>query len=124
MIACKLAAMVPERILSLALLNVTGGGFECFPKVRLNLTHGAVSYVLLDLFGLLYEKKTICFYVLQLDRLTLSIAIRFWMAKTPKQRAKVDLDTHYSQVGDIRCGVLKFYKNQIDTEQLLSRFDD
>lgn len=33
MIACKLAAMVPERVLSLALLNVTGGGFECFPKV-------------------------------------------------------------------------------------------
>ncbi|WZY81392.1 hypothetical protein YC2023_027776 [Brassica napus] len=64
MIACKLAAMVPELVLSLALLNVTGGGFECFPK---------------------------------LDRLTLSIAIRFWMAKTPKQRAKVDLDTHYSQ---------------------------
>ncbi|KAG6655182.1 putative aminoacrylate hydrolase RutD isoform X2 [Carya illinoinensis] len=32
MIACKLAAMVPERVLSLALLNVTGGGFECFPK--------------------------------------------------------------------------------------------
>ncbi|KAL0843909.1 hypothetical protein Bca101_017155 [Brassica carinata] len=64
MVACKLAAMVPERVLSLALLNVTGGGFECFPK---------------------------------LDRLTLSIAIRFWMAKTPKQRAKVDLDTHYSQ---------------------------
>ncbi|CAF2324442.1 BnaA10g06420D [Brassica napus] len=64
MIACKLAAMIPERILSLALLNVTGGGFECFPK---------------------------------LDRLTLSIVIRFWMAKTPQQRAKVDLDTHYSQ---------------------------
>ncbi|KAM7273571.1 hypothetical protein ACFE04_028235 [Oxalis oulophora] len=32
MISCKLAAMVPDRILSLALLNVTGGGFECFPK--------------------------------------------------------------------------------------------
>ncbi|XP_024012346.1 uncharacterized protein LOC18017058 [Eutrema salsugineum] len=64
MIACKLAAMVPERVLSLALLNVTGGGFECFPK---------------------------------LDRLTLYIAVRFWMAKTPEQRAKVDLDTHYSQ---------------------------
>ncbi|XP_054796307.1 uncharacterized protein LOC129301739 isoform X2 [Prosopis cineraria] len=32
MIACKLAAMVPDRVLSLALLNVTGGGFECFPK--------------------------------------------------------------------------------------------
>ena len=33
MIATKVAAMVPERVLSLALLNVTGGGFECFPKV-------------------------------------------------------------------------------------------
>ncbi|XP_028790703.1 uncharacterized protein LOC114746639 [Neltuma alba] len=32
MIACKLAAMVPDRVLSLALLNVTGGGWECFPK--------------------------------------------------------------------------------------------
>ncbi|URE14254.1 hydrolase, alpha beta fold family domain containing protein [Musa troglodytarum] len=32
MIACKLAAMAPDRICSLALLNVTGGGFECFPK--------------------------------------------------------------------------------------------
>lgn len=25
--------MVPERVLSLALLNVTGGGYECIPKV-------------------------------------------------------------------------------------------
>lgn len=33
MIACKVAAMVPDRVLSLALLNVTGGGFQCFPKV-------------------------------------------------------------------------------------------
>ncbi|KAG7612808.1 Alpha/beta hydrolase fold-1 [Arabidopsis suecica] len=64
MIACKLAAMVPERVLSLALLNVTGGGFECFPK---------------------------------LDRKSLSIAIRFLKAKTPEQRAAVDLDTHYSK---------------------------
>lgn len=64
MIACKLAAMVPNRVLSLALLNVTGGGFECFPK---------------------------------LDRRTLSIAIRFLRAKTPEQRAAVDLDTHYSK---------------------------
>ncbi|OMO93590.1 hypothetical protein COLO4_16788 [Corchorus olitorius] len=59
-----MAAMVPGRILSLALLNVTGGGFECFPK---------------------------------LDRKTLSIAIRFIKAKTPEQRAAVDLDTHYSK---------------------------
>lgn len=64
MIACKLAAMVPERILSLALLNVTGGGYECIPKI---------------------------------DRQTLSIAMRFLRAKTPEQRAAVDLDTHYSQ---------------------------
>ncbi|XP_062001341.1 uncharacterized protein LOC133718506 [Rosa rugosa] len=64
MIACKLAAMVPDRILSLALLNVTGGGFECLPR---------------------------------LDRQTLSIAIRFLKAKTPEQRAAVDLDTHYSK---------------------------
>ncbi|KAG8381127.1 hypothetical protein BUALT_Bualt06G0090100 [Buddleja alternifolia] len=64
MIACKLAAMVPERVLSLALLNVTGGGYECLPK---------------------------------LDRQTLSIAMRFVRAKTPEQRAAVDLDTHYSQ---------------------------
>ncbi|KAL8550902.1 hypothetical protein ACS0TY_000108 [Phlomoides rotata] len=64
MIACKLAAMVPERILSLALLNVTGGGYECIPKF---------------------------------DRRTLSIAMRFLKAKTPEQRAAVDLDTHYSQ---------------------------
>ncbi|XP_028789854.1 uncharacterized protein LOC114745852 [Neltuma alba] len=34
MIACKLAAMAPDRVLSLALLNVTGGGFECFPKLN------------------------------------------------------------------------------------------
>ena len=33
MISCKLAAMAPHRLSSLALLNVTGGGMECFPKV-------------------------------------------------------------------------------------------
>ncbi|GMY07551.1 putative aminoacrylate hydrolase rutd [Fagus crenata] len=64
MIACKLAAMVPEKVLSLGLLNVTGGGFECFPK---------------------------------LDRKTLFVAYRFLRAKTPEQRAAVDLDTHYSE---------------------------
>ncbi|XP_057951526.1 uncharacterized protein LOC131146168 isoform X3 [Malania oleifera] len=64
MIASKLAAMVPNRVLSLALLNVTGGGFQCFPK---------------------------------LERRTISIAIRFLRAKTPEQRAAVDLDTHYTK---------------------------
>ena len=33
MIACKLAAMAPGRVKSLAMLNVTGGGFQCCPKV-------------------------------------------------------------------------------------------
>ncbi|KAL7585514.1 hypothetical protein Lser_V15G43637 [Lactuca serriola] len=64
MIASKLAALFPDRIQSLALLNVTGGGYQCLPK---------------------------------LDRQTFSIAIRFLMAKTPAQRAAVDLDTHYTQ---------------------------
>ncbi|CAI0452474.1 unnamed protein product [Linum tenue] len=64
MISCKLAAMVPKRVLSLALLNTTGGGYECLPK---------------------------------LDRRTMSVAIRFLKAKTPEQRAAVDLDTHYTK---------------------------
>ncbi|XP_022922280.1 uncharacterized protein LOC111430308 isoform X2 [Cucurbita moschata] len=33
MIACKLAAMAPGRVKSLAMLNVTGGGFQCCPKL-------------------------------------------------------------------------------------------
>lgn len=64
MIASKLAAIYPHRVSSLALLNVTGGGYQCFPKI---------------------------------DRQTLFIAMRFFRAKTPEQRAAVDLDTHYSQ---------------------------
>ena len=35
---------------------------------------------------------------MQFDRQTLSIAMRFLMAKTPEQMAAVDLDTHYTQV--------------------------
>ncbi|KAG6511190.1 hypothetical protein ZIOFF_029245 [Zingiber officinale] len=64
MIACKLAAMAPERICSLALLSVTGGGYECFPKIDLQ---------------------------------TLSLAFRFLRAKTPEERASVDLETHYTK---------------------------
>ncbi|KAJ0971750.1 hypothetical protein J5N97_019709 [Dioscorea zingiberensis] len=64
MIACKLAAIAPERLSSLALLNVTGGGFECFPKI---------------------------------DRQMMSLAFRFLKAKTPEQRAAVDLETHYTK---------------------------
>jgi len=32
MIYYKLAVIVPHRLCSLALLNVTQGGFQCFPK--------------------------------------------------------------------------------------------
>jgi len=64
MIACKLAAMAPHRLCSLALLNVTGGGFQCFPKV---------------------------------DAQMLSLAFRFLRAKTPEERALVDLETHYTK---------------------------
>ncbi|KAL6618862.1 hypothetical protein ACP70R_034001 [Stipagrostis hirtigluma subsp. patula] len=64
MIACKLAAMAPHRLCSLALLNVTGGGFQCFPK---------------------------------LDGQMLSLAFRFLRARTPEQRALVDLETHYTK---------------------------
>ncbi|CAN6444776.1 unnamed protein product [Victoria cruziana] len=64
MIASKLASIAPDRVLSLALLNATGGGFECIPRV---------------------------------DRKFASVAIRFLRAKTPEQRAAVDLDTHYTE---------------------------
>ncbi|XP_078152148.1 uncharacterized protein LOC144547391 isoform X2 [Carex rostrata] len=64
MIACKLAALAPERLCSLALLNATGGGFECFPK---------------------------------LDRQMMSLAYRFLRAKSPEERAHVDLETHYTK---------------------------
>ncbi|KAL9237426.1 hypothetical protein vseg_011975 [Gypsophila vaccaria] len=32
MIALKLAALIPDRVLSLAVINITGGGYEIFPK--------------------------------------------------------------------------------------------
>ncbi|XP_008806319.1 putative aminoacrylate hydrolase RutD isoform X2 [Phoenix dactylifera] len=64
MIACKLAAIAPERLCSLALLNATGGGFECFPKI---------------------------------DRQMISLTFRFLRAKTPEQRALVDLEAHYTK---------------------------
>lgn len=64
MISCKLAAMFPDRVASLALLSATGGGYECLPKF---------NWVLV------------------------SLAFRFWKAKSPEERALVDLDTHYTQ---------------------------
>lgn len=64
MISCKLAAMFPDRIASLALLSATGGGYECLPKL---------NWVLV------------------------SLAYRFWKAKSPEERALVDLDTHYTK---------------------------
>ncbi|KAF0892909.1 hypothetical protein E2562_019565 [Oryza meyeriana var. granulata] len=64
MIASKLAAMAPERVASLALLNTTGGGYQCIPKI---------------------------------DWQTISLACRFLRARTPEQRAVVDLDVHYTR---------------------------
>eukprot|EP00249_Psilotum_nudum_P019588 c27328_g1_i3 orf=549-1676(-) len=64
MISCKLAAMVPERIASLALISVTGGGYQCLPKA---------------------------------DKTLISIVFRFIKARTPEERACVDLDTHYTK---------------------------
>eukprot|EP00250_Pteridium_aquilinum_P009028 c18394_g1_i1 orf=519-1763(-) len=64
MISCKLAAMFPDRVASLALLSATGGGYQCLPKF---------NWVLVKL------------------------AFRFWKAKSPEERALVDLDTHYTK---------------------------
>ncbi|MCO5614862.1 hypothetical protein L7F22_069147 [Adiantum nelumboides] len=64
MIACKLAAMFPDRVASLALLSATGGGYECIPKL---------NWVLV------------------------SLMYRFFKAKSPEERALVDLDTHYTK---------------------------
>ncbi|CAL4888297.1 unnamed protein product [Urochloa decumbens] len=64
MIASKLAAMAPDRVTSLALLNTTGGGYQCIPKV---------------------------------DWHTVSLACRFLWARTPDQRAILDLEVHYTR---------------------------
>lgn len=52
-----------------------------------------VSVMCLTILALIYVSLSF-----QFDRQTLSIALRFLRAKTPEQRAAVDLDTHYSQV--------------------------
>lgn len=36
MIVCKLAVIAPERVISLAMLSTTGGGYQCLPKVCLS----------------------------------------------------------------------------------------
>lgn len=64
MTACKMAATVPDRIASLALLSATGGGYQCLPKLGSTLV---------------------------------SLTYRFWKAKSPEERALVDLDTHYTK---------------------------
>lgn len=52
------------------------------------------------------------FIFLQLDQKTISVAYRFLKAKTPEQRAAVDLDTHYSQVRRTSCFCSLFLVNQ------------
>ncbi|MCO5578308.1 hypothetical protein L7F22_049959 [Adiantum nelumboides] len=43
MIACKLAAMFPDRVASLALLSATGGGYQCIPKVLKRAFHTRIK---------------------------------------------------------------------------------
>ncbi|KAG6541099.1 hypothetical protein Mapa_017538 [Marchantia paleacea] len=45
MIACKLAAIAPHRVSSLTLIGVTGGGYQCLPK--LNRTTLSIAYRIL-----------------------------------------------------------------------------
>lgn len=52
MIACRLAALVPRRVLSLALLNVTGGGYECIPRVRFSLQLSVIKHIVQELNGM------------------------------------------------------------------------
>ncbi|KAJ3671204.1 hypothetical protein LUZ60_008630 [Juncus effusus] len=65
MIAFRLAAIAPERVSSLALLNVSGGGYQCFPRV---------------------------------NRHVISLGFKFLRAKTPEERAIIDLEVHYTKV--------------------------
>lgn len=73
-------------------------------KLMLYLKHNAssVCFSYIYLYGMkssfLLILVLIWSFCLQLDRQTLSIAVRFLKAKTPEQRAAVDLDTHYSKV--------------------------
>ncbi|KAG6517453.1 hypothetical protein ZIOFF_020845 [Zingiber officinale] len=90
MIACKLTTIAPDRISSLALLNVTGGGFECFPRLCFVRREGVCwQWVVLAM----------------IDRQMLSLAFRFLRARTPEQRSVVDLETHYTkEYLDEQCG--------------------
>lgn len=64
--------------------------------------------ILFDSCIYLLANKNQTFSFLQLDRQTFSIAIRFLKAKTPEQRAAVDLDTHYTKVNNVLCLVYQF----------------
>ncbi|KAF3340085.1 hypothetical protein FCM35_KLT15856 [Carex littledalei] len=60
MIACKLAALAPERLCSLALFNATSGGFECFPKVTVESSND-VSCISLLTSKVSRRKSSCCF---------------------------------------------------------------
>jgi hypothetical protein len=51
---------------------------------------------------------------LQIDKTMLSIAWRFLRAKTPEERAHVDLDTHYTKVRFVLVGYLLYEFIAID----------
>lgn len=60
-------------------------------------------------------------YFFQFDRRTFSVAYRFLKAKTPEQRAEVDLDTHYSQVDHIH-GFVQYFAPLNSTQCFKSWF--
>ncbi|RLM80389.1 uncharacterized protein C2845_PM12G12380 [Panicum miliaceum] len=129
MIASKLAAMAPDRVASLALLNTTGGGYQCIPKCavafcnsfsgfwtayyrveKINrnmirnwlestigndfvMRKGSMGEALVGRFEFSGTRWT----SLMVDWHTISLACRFLRARTPEQRAILDLEVHYTK---------------------------
>lgn len=61
MIASKLAAIAPERVASLALLNTTGGGYQCIPKVLWSCQSLCASFFFSVSFHWFREKEGLGF---------------------------------------------------------------
>ncbi|KAG0532861.1 hypothetical protein BDA96_04G142100 [Sorghum bicolor] len=104
MITSKLAAMAPHRVASLALLNTTGGGYQCIPKVnsksasQLTSKERKSQQSLQSAVGNDFVSHT--HTELKGDKIdwhTISLACRFLRARTPEQRAILDLEVHYTR---------------------------
>ncbi|PUZ75230.1 hypothetical protein GQ55_1G137800 [Panicum hallii var. hallii] len=90
MIASKLAAMAPDRVASLALLNTTGGGYQCIPKCAVAFCNSFSGF-----WTAYYRVEKINRNMV--DWHTISLACRFLRARTPEQRAILDLEVHYTK---------------------------